>query len=199
MLVKHFRRVAAAVAALLGQGISVTAEENHVWFFRVVSQQPVQILSINRPPTSVASFAFITWSNAVAFATAQGEIRYGLRGSWHTNAITRILQSDGHVVSAWVSLSYVPGQIIVGFQETASQADALALLNEYELAAEAFGPPGLRVAALVKVSIDSELLWCSRMITNAIVKYAHPNYIGSVGDHASGSVRPKDNSFGRQK
>lgn len=167
----NFWRVVAY--ALFGQCLTATADEDQVWFFRVVSDQPVKILSIVRPPTAVDSFAVIAWSNSVPFAPAQVEIKYGTTGSWHTNTSTDVVQTDGHVVGARVALSYVPGQIIVAFQRATSQEEATALLHEYDLGI--FNFIKLTNAALVKVPIDSEIHWLSRMITNTIVRYAELN------------------------
>lgn len=168
---------------LLGYcGLAIPGQDNS-WFFRVVSDQPTQILSISRPPDHFHSFAVLTWSNSVADSSARVDIKFGLHGNWHTNASIRVLETDGHVVTASASLNYVPGEIIVGFNDSVTVQEATELLESYGLAERTVRalPWMPNVLAEVRVPVDSEIQWGNRMITNSIVRSAHPNYILSAG------------------
>ncbi len=174
------RRVLINVFASLVLLVAVVrGEENEAWFYRVVSEQPTQIISISRPST-LSSLVYLVWSNAVPSTPARVEARFGLNGTWHTNTtVTRVWQTDGTIVVASANLAWVPGEVIVGFQDSVTNAEATALIEEYGLAVLRFaslGPP----AALVKVPVDTELAWCDRLATNSIVRYTEPNYLGST-------------------
>jgi hypothetical protein len=118
-----------AILAIVGfqlLGLGATAFGQESGFFRIVSTQQTQVVSID-------SHGVLSWVNSVSNAPCRIEACRSINGNWTSNFPSTTLQSTGMVARVRVPMLAVAGEIIVGFQDTVSEAQANALMQSFDL------------------------------------------------------------------
>jgi hypothetical protein len=109
---------------LLGSGATAFGQDAR--FFRIVSTQQTSVVSID-------CHGVLSWVNSVSNAPCRIEARSTLNSNWTSNFPTTTLQGSGLLARVRVPLFAAAGEIIVGFQDTVSEAQANALVQSYDL------------------------------------------------------------------
>jgi hypothetical protein len=117
----HFRTVIVIALSL----VCVRSVAQDCRFFRVVSTQAVQIVSLD-------ATGLLVWSNSLPNALCQIESTSKVDGAWTINFPTSPVHNDGSLAHVRVPLSNYFRRWIVGFQPgvTLQQAEALFDANQ---------------------------------------------------------------------
>ncbi len=150
----------ALIFGLIIALVSCCAIAQEAAFFRIVSTQQTYIVSLN-------SSGVLVWTNTVAGAPCQVQVKRGLEGVWTNNFPMAPIHTNGPLGQTRVPMSQVLDRWIVAFQPTTTLAEAEALFDANEIIWQPLGWDYFRMAT-ISVPHGKSL---SAISTNPTVKY----------------------------
>jgi hypothetical protein len=147
--------------------IGLSALAQNQMFFRVVSDQPTQIISID-------SGGLLIWSNAVPGASCQIQYRSSVDTPWTNNLPISPIQTNGAIAQTRVPLARTLQRWIVGFQTNGVTLDqAGQLFDSYNLVWQPLAWDSIH-ATVVYVPFGQSTVLLSQ---SPLVRYVEPDYM----------------------
>lgn len=133
-------RITFALGLALGL-TSFCAEAQETGFFRLVSTQQTYIVSLD-------TSGLLVWSNAVAGASGQVQVKRKVDGVWTNNFPMGPVRTNGSLAQVRVPMCHVLERWIVAFQPSATLVQAEALFDANGIIWQPLAWNSLRMATI---------------------------------------------------
>jgi hypothetical protein len=149
--------------------IAISTFAQNQLFFRVVSDQPTQLISID-------SDGLLIWSNSVPGASCQIQYRTTVDAPWTNNIPCSPVETNGAIAQTRVPFAGTLQRWIVGFQTDATLDQAQQLFDSNHLVWQPLAWDSIH-ATVVYIPVGKST---SALSQSPIVRYVEPDYIVHV-------------------